>query len=204
MGATIEGLYRQDIYEIPTDAIRELIINAMVYRSYLDYGTIQIAVYDNQLEITSSGKLPMGQTLERMKEGYSKIRNEALAHAFSYMNLIEHWGSGIPRIIGKVKAAGLREPEFIGGDVDLRINIYREQIEPVDDVPDTIERLPDNEQMKHIYKDVLENGSITTARAAELLGVKQRRARAVLLDMVKKNYLKKEGAARSTIYVKNL
>ncbi len=33
-------------------------------------------------------------------------------------------GSGIPRIIGKVKAAGLREPEFIGGEVDLRINIY--------------------------------------------------------------------------------
>ena len=244
LGATIEGLYRQDIYEIPPDAIRELIINAMVHRSYLDHGTIQIAVYDNRLEITSPGKLPMGQTLERMKEGYSKIRNEALAHAFSYMNLIEHWGSGIPRIIGKVKAAGLREPEFIGGDVDLRINIYRGQIEPVednrinkiqvinkkmpninkkvpdttdnmpdtdkkvpynvDDVPDTIERLPDNEQMKHIYKDVLENGSITTARAAELLGVKQRRARAVLLDMVKKNYLKKEGAARSTIYVKNL
>ena len=39
--------------------------------------------------------------------------------------LIGHWGSGIPRIIGKVKAAGLREPEFIGGEVDLRINIYR-------------------------------------------------------------------------------
>ena len=50
----------------------------------------------------------MGQTMERMKEGYSKIRNEALAHAFAYMNLIEHWGSGIPRIIDKVKAAGLR------------------------------------------------------------------------------------------------
>lgn len=121
------GIYRQDVYEIPPDAIRELIINAMVHRSYLDHGTIQVAVYDNRLEITSPGKLPMGQTLERMKEGYSKIRNEALAHAFSYMNLIEHWGSGIPRIIGKVKAAGLREPEFIGGEVDLRINIYRGQ-----------------------------------------------------------------------------
>ena len=71
----------------------------------------------------------MGQTLERMKEGYSQIRNEALAYAFSYMNLIEHWGSGIPRIIGKVKAAGLREPEFIGGEVDLRINIYRGRID---------------------------------------------------------------------------
>ena len=86
-------------------------------------------MYDNRLKITSPGKLPMGQTIERMKEGYSKIRNEALAHAFAYMNLIEHWGSGIPRIIDKVKAAGLREPEFIGGEVDLRINIYRGQVD---------------------------------------------------------------------------
>ena len=100
------GIYRQDAYEIPPDAIRELIINAMVHRSYLDHGTIQVAIYDNRLEITSPGKLPMGQTMERMKEGYSKIRNEALAHAFAYMNLIEHWGSGIPRIIDKVKVPG--------------------------------------------------------------------------------------------------
>ena len=129
LGATIVGIYRQDVYEIPPDAIRELIINAMVHRSYLDHGTIQVAVYDNRLEIISPGKLPMGQTMERMKEGYSKIRNEALAHAFAYMNLIEHWGSGIPRIIDKVKSAGLREPEFIGGEVDLRINIYRGQVD---------------------------------------------------------------------------
>lgn len=240
LGATIVGIYRQDVYEIPPDAIRELIINAMVHRSYLDHGTIQVAVYDNRLEITSPGKLPMGQTLERMKEGYSKIRNEGLAHAFSYMNLIEHWGSGIPRIIGKVKAAGLREPEFIGGEVDLRINIYRGQVETKDyndlnnadkvpdntaempdthkkvpdtikkvpnsaaEMPDTMERLPDNEQEQQIFKYVLENSSITTAKAAELLGVKPRRARAVLLDMIEGTYLKKEGAARSTIYVKNM
>ncbi len=94
------------------DAICELIINAAVHRSYLDHGNTQIAVYDNRLEITSPGKIPMGQNLERMKEGYSQIRNEALAYAFSYVNLIEHWGNGIPRIIGKVKAAGLRELEF--------------------------------------------------------------------------------------------
>ena len=239
LGAAIVGIYRQDVYEIPPDAIRELIINAMVHRSYLDHGTIQVAVYDNRLEITSPGKLPMGQTMERMKEGYSKIRNEALAHAFAYMNLIEHWGSGIPRIIDKVKAAGLREPEFIGGEVDLRINIYRGQVETKNhndfikankvpdtankvpnsankmpdtaekvpnsarELPDTMEELPDNEQEQQIFKYVLENNSITTAKAAELLGVKQRRARAVLVNMVEGAYLRKEGAARSTIYVKN-
>ena len=68
-----------------------MIINAAVHRSYLDHGNIQIAIYDNRLEITSPGKIPMGQSLERMKEGYSQNRNEALAYAFSYMNLIEHW-----------------------------------------------------------------------------------------------------------------
>ena len=232
LGATIVGIYRQDIYEIPPDAIRELIINAMVHRSYLDHGMIQVAVYDNRLEITSPGKLPMGQTLERMKEGYSKIRNEALAHAFSYMNLIEHWGSGIPRIIEKVKAAGLREPEFIGGEVDLRINIYRGQVitktyngidstdkvpditgkvpdstgkvpDSTDKVPDSANEVPDNAQEQLIYKHVLENGFITTATVIDLLEVKQRRARAILLNMVESGWLKKEGAARSTIYVRN-
>ena len=73
LGANIVGIYRQDVYEIPPDAIRELIINAAVHRSYLDHGNIQIAIYDDRLEITSPGKLPMGQTLERMKEGYSQI-----------------------------------------------------------------------------------------------------------------------------------
>ena len=151
----------------------------------------------------------MGQTMERMKEGYSKIRNEALAHAFAYMNLIEHWGSGIPRIIDKVKAAGLREPEFIGGEVDLRINIYRGQVDGtvgLNDaikVLDIIDKMPDSEQEQQIYKYVLEKGSITTAETVEILGVKHRRARAVLLNMVKDGYLRKEGAARSTIYVKN-
>ena len=247
LGATIVGIYRQDVYEIPPDAIRELIINAMVHRSYLDHGTIQVAVYDNRLEITSPGKLPMGQTMERMKEGYSKIRNEALAHAFAYMNLIEHWGSGIPRIVDEVKSAGLREPEFIGGEVDLRINIYRGHVIPnditivtdsvpkvpdnilkvpddvlkmwedvlevpditikvpdiTDEMPNTLEKVPDNAQEQRLYKYVLKNGSITTAETVELLEVKQRRARAVLMNMVKDGYLKKEGAARSTIYVKN-
>lgn len=127
------------------------------------------------------------------------------------MNLIEHWGSGIPRIIDKVKTAGLREPEFIGGEVDLRINIYRGQVtindlndlKKVNKVPNNTDKMPDTEQEQQIYKYVLKNGSINTAETVELLGVKQRRARAVLMNMVEGNYLRKEGAARSTVYVKS-
>ena len=72
-----------------------------------------------------------------------------------------------------------------------------------DEVPDMPEKMPDNDQEQQIYKYVLKNGSITTAETVEILDVKHRRARAVLLNMVKDGYLRKEGAARSTIYVKN-
>ena len=214
LGATIVGIYRQDVYEIPPDAIRELIINAMVHRSYLDHGTIQVAVYDNRLEITSPGKLPMGQTMERMKEGYSKIRNEALAHAFAYMNLIEHWGSGIPRIIDKVKAAGLREPEFIGGEVDLRINIYRGQVATnnaminangtkngangVDDGTNSAE-VPLNKEQTQIEKllQIIEkNPSATQAYYAEKMGISKRTVSRMFASLQEKGRLVQDGTKR--------
>lgn len=125
LGARLEGIYRQDVYELPPDSIRELVINAVMNCSFLQNSHIQVAVYDDRLEITSPGGLMPGVTLEKMKEGYSKIRNRALAHAFSYMNLIEAWGSGIPKLMKSMKEYGLLEPEFIDMEIGFRINLYR-------------------------------------------------------------------------------
>ena len=227
MGARFAGVYRQDVYEIPPDAIRELIVNAVVHRSYIDRSSIQIAIYDNRLEITSPGRLPMGQTLGRMKEGYSKIRNEALASAFAYMGLIEHWGSGIPRIIEEVREAGLHEPEFLGGDTDLRINIYREQTElkpdgaervlnAVENVPDSAGIVPDvcrnsagivpdvdmlTETQRIVYQYVREHGQVTSPDVENLLNTQARRARKVLSELVELGVLRRIGAARYTRYI---
>ena len=126
----------------------------------------------------------MGQTLERMKEGYSQIRNEALAYAFSYMNLIEHWGSGIPRIIGKVKAAGLREPEFIGTDgvkngVDLALN--REG--------GTVQKL---------LNMIAENPTATQAWYAEKLGVSKRTVSRMFVSLQEQGVLFRSGSRRKS------
>ena len=128
LGAKLEGIYRQDIYELPPDSIRELIINAVMNCSFLQNSHIQVAVYDDRLEITSPGGLLPGVTIERMKEGYSKIRNRALAQAFLYMNMIETWGSGIPKLMESMHEYGLEEPEFIDMGIGLRINLYRKDI----------------------------------------------------------------------------
>lgn len=229
MGARFKGVYRQDVYEIPPDAIRELIVNAIVHRSYIDHSSIQIAIYDDRLEITSPGRLPMGQTIERMKQGYSKIRNEALASAFEYMGYIEHWGSGILRVIQQVCDAGLPEPEFLGGDTDLRINIYRAGMAVSSENEGVRESVRTNtnecakvresartntnecaqvrdnvvgesSQTKRIM-ELLSGGEMVSREQVEkALGVKKRRAQILLNELIEKNLVVRVGESRQTRY----
>ena len=125
LSSDIVGIYRVDKYEIPPKSIREVIANAVIHRSYLEPNDIQVALYDNRLEITSPGMLLSGVNVKRMKEGYSKLRNRAIASVFAYVNIIEKWGSGIPRIMDEIREYGLQEPEFIIFENDFRVNIYR-------------------------------------------------------------------------------
>ncbi len=127
LGSQIEGAYRKDIYELPPDSIRELIVNAVMNCSYIQESRIQVAIYDDRLEITSPGGLLPGVTIDLMKEGFSKIRNRSLANAFSYMNLVEAWGSGISKLMVAMEQYGLKEPEFVDMEVAFRINLYRGQ-----------------------------------------------------------------------------
>ena len=153
-----------------------------------------------------------------MKEGYLQIRNRALAYVFSYMNLIEGWGTGIPRLIREMKEYGLQEPEFIDMEIALRINLYRnvsdaeldmEASQSAGKVPEKCRKsagkVPEThswpEQQQKIMEYIKENGQIVSAEAEELLGVKQRRARIVLNDMVKNGLIIKVGASRGTRYV---
>ena len=66
--------------------------------------------------------------VEKIKEGYSKVRNRAIANAFSYMRIIEEWGSGIPRMFDEFSKYGLAEPELVDMDGDFRVNFYRSSV----------------------------------------------------------------------------
>lgn len=125
LGMKIQGIYRQDFYELPTGSVRELIANAVAHRSYLEPGNIQVAIFDDRLEITSPGMLLNNVSIQKMKEGYSKPRNPAIARAFAYMKIIERWGTGIPRVFRECKEYGLPEPDLIDLAGDFRVNMYR-------------------------------------------------------------------------------
>ena len=125
LGATIEGLVRKEKYELPPEAIREMVINAHCHRNLLDESCIQVAVYDDRFEVTSPGGLYNGLTYEEVMNGHSKIRNKGIANIFSQMGLVEAWGSGIKRILNAAEEYGLPKPRFQEFDNMFRVELFR-------------------------------------------------------------------------------
>ena len=82
-------MIRKEKYELSPEAIRKMIINAPCHRNLLDESCIQVAVYDDRLEVTSPGGLYNGLTYEEVMNGHhSKIRNQGIANIFSQMGIV--------------------------------------------------------------------------------------------------------------------
>ena len=86
-GAKIEGLYRKDFYELPPEALREAIVNAIAHRDYRQHAYVQVSVSPDRVEVTSPGTLFDGLTKEEMLTGKSKLRNPILADIFHKMGI---------------------------------------------------------------------------------------------------------------------
>jgi ATP-dependent DNA helicase RecG len=100
-------------------------VNAVTHRNYMENSCIQVAVYDDRVEITSPGMLYGDLDIDSIKKGKSKIRNKGIAEVFNRMKIIEEWGTGISRIISGCKEYGLPEPEFMEIGDSFRVNIFR-------------------------------------------------------------------------------
>ena len=147
-----------------------------------------------------------GVTLNKMKEGYSKIRNRALAHAFSYMNLIEAWGSGIPKLMEAMREYGLREPEFRDMEIGFRINLYRntenvlegttQGTEKTTQATQTTTQVRLTEEDKAVLAAIKEQHNITQKEIAAKLGWKVDRVKYYLNKMKRRNFVKRVGTSQ--------
>lgn len=188
-GMKIQGMYRQDVYELPLDSVRELIANSIAHRSYLEPGNIQVAIFDDRLEVTSPGMLLNGVSITKMKDGYSKIRNRAIANAFSYMKIIEKWGSGIPRIIRECKEYSLPKPIFIDFDGDFRVNMYRKILkdtlngsnDTIGTIHDTIGTIQSEE--RRILELIKANPNITQSQIKKQTGFSLRTVKRMMAEL---------------------
>ena len=117
-----KGAGAQDIPEIPIDAIREAIANALTHRDYSELARgdqVRIELYPDRLEVHSPGGLWGGYGIDSIFDGRSHSRNQLLARLLTEVpfadrdeSVCENAGSGVPRMLGGMLLSGLPAPKF--------------------------------------------------------------------------------------------
>ena len=113
--------------ELPVEAVREAIVNAVCHRDYTDEGSVQVMLFRDRLEILNPGTLPRGWTAANLLRTHdSKPHNGILATAMQWAGYVEKSGYGTEDIVRKCKAWGLQEPEYHPSAVDFRLVLWRQ------------------------------------------------------------------------------
>jgi len=90
---------RRELRLIDKDAMREAVLNAIIHNDYINGSYPVFEIYDDRIEVISTGGLPVGLTEDEFFKGRSHPRNRELMRIFSDMDLCEQLGSGMKKIL---------------------------------------------------------------------------------------------------------
>ncbi|MEV1129003.1 ATP-binding protein [Agromyces sp. NPDC049794] len=116
------GAGAYDEPEVPVDAIREAVVNALTHRDYSEWALgeqVRIEMYPDRIEFANPGDIWGGRSVVDLFDGVSRSRNAVLAALLTEVPLpgreetvSENAGSGVPRMAGAMGRAGLGAPVF--------------------------------------------------------------------------------------------
>lgn len=201
LSGKVEGLVRKDKYELPPNSIRELILNAVQHRSYVDHTKqIFIAIYDDRLEITSPGGLPPSINVELMRSGRTAHRNPVISEVFRRSGFCEGWGNGIKTVLEECQLYGLPEPTIEDSGIDVRVTLYRQPIGGNGGIAGgnggkKIEGETDIE--KAIMDTMVREPEITLRQVSDSLGIPLRSVERNVSRLKGKGLVKRIGSTRS-------
>lgn len=137
--SVIVGAGRQDAWDYPLEAVREVVANALMHRDYHPsaHGSqVRIALYPDRLEVASAGGLHgpnSGRTdvAQLIGRGITTTRNARLAKLLEDVVIpgtgrpvCENRGSGLRAAVAAVGQAGLSPPRLTDDIGELRVTIH--------------------------------------------------------------------------------
>ena len=214
LSGVIKGIRREEKLEIPAEALREALTNALCHR-LLDSpsSSVGIAVYDDRVEIENTGHLPNELTVETIKQPHrSYPQNPIIASALYKTGFLESWGTGVSRMMEVCKAAGVSEPEYGTDGLFVWITFKR----PIASASSANERERNDDQKsgqnivkwpkkwpekwpekaRQILEAIEGNKAITIAKLEVQLGLGHTTLKKILREMQNENVIRRIGSDR--------
>lgn len=178
-------------------AVREGLINCICNANFYDAYGVVIRRYPKKIIFTNSGvlRVPVEKVI---KGGYSDARNKAIMKMFSLIGYSERAGSGIPQIYAVWKENGWPEPKIIQEFNHDRTTL---ELEILPALKKTEKEMIENPYISKIYDYMLAHDKVKSKDIAELLDVKDARARQLLKEMVNEDIVLAIGANRNRMYM---
>lgn len=201
---SFEGMQRYETLEIPKEALREILYNAIAHKDYTG-PDIQMHVYDDHLEIWNEGELPLGYTEETLMGRHSsKPRNRNIANAMFKAGFIDTWGRGYMKIREGFEAAGIPMPKvqnFCGG---VQVTVQRTKFMQMMNVGNnvasnvvssvvSVSQVQLTERQREIYKLIKANSFISSKQMSVVLSVVHRTIQRDLAALQKAGIIIREG-----------
>lgn len=179
-----EGLQRVETLEVPEDALREILYNAICHKDYFG-PQIQMRVWDHHVEIWNDGELPEKITPENIEDVHASYpRNKNLAFVFYKAGFIESWGRGWKKICDGFTAAGLPKPTIESKQGGVLVTFQRNNVNlsnqnPIDAqnvAVNVVEELTERQQniIRLIEDCVAQNVAVNTKYLSEKLNVNRK------------------------------
>ena len=210
LSGEVKGLLREEHLEIPIEALREALTNALCHRRYDDpRATVSLAIFDDRLEIANPGRLPFPLTPETIKEPHGSYPyNLRIAQVLYLSTNLERWGTGVSRMIELCREQGVPEPEYVTDGHEVKIVFKKKEQKDSDENKNVnvgssggnfvgsggslkVVQLSDI-QIK-ICELIKNNSRITVAQMAVTLAVAKRTLERNIADLQKKGILHREG-----------
>lgn len=119
---------REQRFLYPKDAVRELVLNALVHRDWSIPVEVEVTCYSNRIEIISPGGLKNSMTVNKMLAGQRSMRNPLLMDILKDYGYVEARGMGIRRtVVPQVREVTLQDPLFEARDDQLKVTIFQKR-----------------------------------------------------------------------------
>lgn len=191
--STFSGLHRIDQRDYPEIAVREALLNSLVHREYSFSSSTLISIFSDRIEFVSLGGLVKGLTLKDIMLGISQCRNEKLAAVFYRLQLIEAYGTGIPKIIESYEGCSC-QPKIESSDNAFKITLPNRN-QDLAYLPET------TKSERAVLAFAGEKGKLQRIDVEEKLGVSRSRANHILKQLLDKGMLKPVGNGRNRQYI---